>query len=82
MGEIKIVFVGGSRWYAWQNAPHFQYVAHPGDVPDDADAVLVWSPWSSMWITTRNNLSESAPRIAPYYSAEGIMDLLAQRSTT
>ena len=79
MSEIKIVFVGGANWYSWQNAPHFQYVAHPGDVPDDADAVLVWSPWSSMWITIRNNLSETMPRIANYYSAEGIMDLLTLR---
>jgi len=71
-----VVFIGGMDHFQW-NHPRFRSVKHRGQVPDDAAAVFLWRRRHGYWACRVNNIGVSMPRVAPYYGAVGILELLA-----
>lgn len=86
--EIAILFVGPISEFSWIEDPRFVLLSvYPfqeiatvqgkrAHRCADPDAILRWSPECSLWITVYNRLGMAMPRIAPYYKADGVIELL------
>lgn len=89
--DLALLFVGPMEHFTWLADNRFHLVGSSPNMDgtrsgvvitenwerlEIPNAVLLWSVPAQLWITCWNGITTMHPRIAPYYKAEGVIELI------